>query len=34
MTDGSEVCNFADDTTYYDCDQDLDALIKSYNTFP
>ena len=29
MTDGSEVCNFADDTTYYDCDQDFDALIKS-----
>ena len=28
MTDDSEVCNFADDTTYYDCDQDLDILIK------
>ena len=28
MTDDSDVCNFADDTTYYTCDQNLDALIK------
>ena len=28
MTNETEICNFADDTTYYDCDQDLDVLIK------
>ena len=28
MTNETEVCNFADDTTYYNCDQDLDVLIK------
>ena len=28
LTEATEVCNFADDTTFYACDRNLDDLIK------
>ena len=28
LTESTEVCNFADDTTFFVCDEDLNSLIK------
>ena len=28
LTESTEVCNFADDTTFFACDEDLNSFIK------
>ena len=32
MTDSTEVCNLADDTTFFSCDKDLNSLINKTGT--